>query len=458
MLAPTRAALVLALTLPLTAQSSWRSIEPAATPGPRYEHSLVFDAARGVTVLFGGQFSAGVMNSDTWTWDGADWTLAATAGPPPRTGQSMVYDPVRERVVMFGGVRSGLLFDDVWEWDGTSWLERPTAVRPVARYRHTLVWSSAEGGVLLFGGTNLLSTVISDTWLWDGTAWRSLGRPSPEVADAPIVEHQGLGLLVMHGVSPFGELTHVFNGARWWALDRDSPQGRIGGPKHVYDSRRDRIVSFGGWNLPATGPTTTWQWRGVWTDMGAVGGPTSRCRHDMAYDSQRDRVVLYGGSLACGINVLDDTWELEPETPPPPHTQADASGFGIEIACAGVGYKPLLSTNGRLPWLGSTLTVEASPIGAFAPTATALLIGLSEQSWAGLSLPWSLGLLGRPDCTLYVSVEAVLPGMARGSSQWPLTLPDEASLAGAELFLQVMGIDRGLLHSSTALKLDLGRR
>ncbi len=82
------------------------------------EPALAYDAARNITVLFGGQ---GV--DDTWGWDGAWRVVAAQAeGPPPRRSHAMAYDPVREVVVVFGGrANDDTFLQDTWEWDGDEW-------------------------------------------------------------------------------------------------------------------------------------------------------------------------------------------------------------------------------------------------------------------------------------------------------------------------------------------------
>jgi hypothetical protein len=78
----------------------------------------------------------------------------------------------------------------------------------------------------------------------------------------------------------------------------------------VYDSRRGRIVLFGG---VAAGTTLndTWEWDGnTWTRV-ATTGPAPRALHGMAYDLVRGRTVLFGGQsvLAPDAPSLDDTWE-----------------------------------------------------------------------------------------------------------------------------------------------------
>ena len=115
------------------------------------------------------------------------------------------------------------------------------------------------------------------------------------------------------------------------------------GHRMVYDSRRDRLVVFGGSVLTERdlGPG---QWQGQLQDasryfevalgdntMGepaASTAPSARWGHDMVFDERRGVVVLYGGfnSLTAysTLNGLAaETWELVPVTPqfvqqPPP--------------------------------------------------------------------------------------------------------------------------------------------
>ena len=101
------------------------------TPSARSHHRLAYDAARGVTVLFGG----GRRTNETWTWDGVQWKQhLAASGPPGRDTHAMAYDVARGRVVLYGGggdrgkgVAPYWYLDDVWEWDGTRWTRAPSA-------------------------------------------------------------------------------------------------------------------------------------------------------------------------------------------------------------------------------------------------------------------------------------------------------------------------------------------
>src|SRR5207249_2812034 len=75
-------------------------------PSPRVGHAMAYDAARGVTILFGGYyFHEGVYQYDahTWEWNGTAWTQRTVTGPSPRDAHAMVYDAVRGVTILFGG-------------------------------------------------------------------------------------------------------------------------------------------------------------------------------------------------------------------------------------------------------------------------------------------------------------------------------------------------------------------
>jgi catechol 2,3-dioxygenase-like lactoylglutathione lyase family enzyme len=100
--------------------SRWRQ---AAANGPRgrYAHGMVLDERNDVVLLYGG--AAAFKNaplSDMWKWDGKRWTEIALSGPTPgyRYQPVMVYDKARGRTVLYGGSGSP---SDTWEWDGDRW-------------------------------------------------------------------------------------------------------------------------------------------------------------------------------------------------------------------------------------------------------------------------------------------------------------------------------------------------
>jgi hypothetical protein len=74
---------------------------------------------------FGGEDEKGRSYSDTWAWDGKNWTRLATKGPAARIQFAMGYDSARDRIVLFGGVSARPEYlHDVWEFDGIRWTQK----------------------------------------------------------------------------------------------------------------------------------------------------------------------------------------------------------------------------------------------------------------------------------------------------------------------------------------------
>jgi hypothetical protein len=88
----------------------------------------------------------------------------------------MAYDAARNQVVLHGGVGNGAP-SDTWTWDGTDWTQRAPAHHPLKRYFLGMTYDAARGQVVLFGGDNGNAQFpAGDTWTWDGTDWSVPGR------------------------------------------------------------------------------------------------------------------------------------------------------------------------------------------------------------------------------------------------------------------------------------------
>jgi hypothetical protein len=138
---------------------------------------MAYDAARGVTILFGGKNWTFNALGDTWEWDGTTWTqLFPGHSPAPRAIHDMAYDPVRQRVVMFGGhLSTGGWLAETWEWDGADWLQHFPDTSPPHRYDLRLEYDPIRDRVVMFGGRDQ----PGDTWEWDGNEW-ALTNPEAE--------------------------------------------------------------------------------------------------------------------------------------------------------------------------------------------------------------------------------------------------------------------------------------
>lgn len=122
---------------------------------------------------------------------------------------------------------------------------------------------------VVFGGDNGTATGLSDTWEWNGFGWAQRFTP----------------------VGPPARRGHGM----------------------VYDTRRSRVVLFGGFSptAPASWLADTWEWDGAsWSQRSLSAQPPARGYFGMAYDSWRGQTVVFGGVTAANQH-LDDTWAFD---------------------------------------------------------------------------------------------------------------------------------------------------
>lgn len=156
-------------------------------------------------------------------------------------------------------------------------------------------------------------------------------NPSPRMYPRMAFDEQsGVGVLFggRGSVDPADGLTHATDETWLWIRTQWVQQFPVTRPparsEHVmvYDSRRDRIILFGG-RQEATVVRQkagyfgdTWAWKdGEWTDLAPGDAPSPRVSPGMAYDSDRDRVILFGGLNASDdgktVQPRQDTWEFD---------------------------------------------------------------------------------------------------------------------------------------------------
>jgi hypothetical protein len=95
----------------------------------RLRSVLVDRVPTSVTVLFGGIGDCGSFCGDTWTWDGRRWSKHVS-GPPERDFASMAYDAARGVTVLFGGSCDDSACGDTWTWDGRQWSQQQVSGPP----------------------------------------------------------------------------------------------------------------------------------------------------------------------------------------------------------------------------------------------------------------------------------------------------------------------------------------
>jgi hypothetical protein len=102
-----------------------------------------------------------------------------------------------------------------------------------------------------------------------------------------------------------------------------TPPDARAGAAMVYDSKRKKVVLFGGRSGAGIDYDDTWEWdpgTGAWTPIAIAGSnPSARCQLGMVYRESTGTILLFGGGNANGhtdgttvSKSLGDTWELDP--------------------------------------------------------------------------------------------------------------------------------------------------
>jgi hypothetical protein len=307
--------------------------------------SMVYDTARGKLVHVGGSnYSAlnqhamvhSVMERTDLVWQELQGSDPEMDGNPPTGLMSAVaYDPLRREVVLFGGALwgggedHGTESDQTWLWDGESWaLASPIAPEgegnPPSLIGAAMAYSAVNGGLLMFGGERE-SEVKDELWLWDGSSWNEMVPLDPEGDGDPVprklhglVHDSRRGRVVLFGGETDDEYladTWEWTGSSWLRMipedpeaDGNPPPGN--GTAMAYDVDRGRTVVAAGTKDWAAGEV--WEWDGtswefmVTEDPEGDGDPLLRESASMAWDSSRKTSVLCGG-MVDGPDVSDES-------------------------------------------------------------------------------------------------------------------------------------------------------
>jgi cysteine-rich repeat protein len=365
----------------------WSKVPAQANPPvSRFAHALAYDSDRQRVVLFGGNNRSGTDTNDMWTFDGQVWTEVTQVGsrPPARNSHAMAYDPLRQRVVVAGGNSisnpspgtmwefdpaaatwtnrsadiglpaggnvNGIVFDtarqrlvlvtsggETWERIADSW-QRVTGAQPPARGLSALAFDSKRGKSVLFGGS--VGDSIGDTWEYDGI-WREVKAFEKvnsvnltSVAAAYDRTSARVIVTAINAMAGCSSATLAFDGLVWQRLTTLGMAPELQSATMVFDSIRNRMLLFGGFDCRGNFSNKTWALAGnSWSQLAPTTNPPARAAASMTYDPVRDRVILFGGSDG-GVRGLNDTWEFDgndwskiPIAEPPPARQGASLAY-----------------------------------------------------------------------------------------------------------------------------------
>lgn len=164
---------------------SWQRVNYRQPLPARAYEGISYDPMRDEVVVFGGEGLGDAETvAETWVFDGLDWLQVGTDHrPAAREDARMVYDRARQVTLLYGGetvnpldhIDDDTILDDLWQWDGLSWVEQKSAVMPPPRIWAAFGYDAAREQAVLVGGYGRLDDgsvgLRSDTWTWDGVAW-----------------------------------------------------------------------------------------------------------------------------------------------------------------------------------------------------------------------------------------------------------------------------------------------
>src|SRR5205807_764370 len=211
-----------------------------ASGGPKTVTLTVTDASNNGFVGLG----------DTWEFNAGQWTqLSLSASPSPRGEASMVYDTADGYVLLFGG-------GETWEFHGGQWTQLSPSTSPSVVVGFSMAYDAADGYVLLFGGISNSPGYQGETWEFHAGTWTQL---SP--SNSPP--------------------------ARWLA-------------SMAYDAADSYALLFGGTTY-ASFFSDTWEFHaGDWNQLSMSTSPPARFASFMAYDAADGYVLLFGGFAPAG--------------------------------------------------------------------------------------------------------------------------------------------------------------
>ena len=162
---------------------NWTQLLPANAPSARRWSAMVFDYILGKNVLFGGSAGGTVFHNDTWAWDGSNWAqLNPANNPGARARGWFAYDLSRQRAMYFGGKNSSssLALSDTWFWDGLDWTQVQTTVQPgwnagAGLIAYGLTFDPLRDRYVLFGGTRTTASTSNQLFEFDGSDWIDRG-------------------------------------------------------------------------------------------------------------------------------------------------------------------------------------------------------------------------------------------------------------------------------------------
>src|SRR3989441_2220056 len=424
---------------------SWTNITTATGPVSQFGSPIVFDAGQGAGyVLF---FSTDGLS---WKFSAGVWTSIITPSPSLRASPSMVYDAADGYVILFGGTSQSypnptfIFFHDTWKFQAGVWTNITVSGGPTPRAAVSMAYDAADGYVVLFVGFAPISTsgagqafgLLHDTWKFSAGTWTNITvTPSPPARDSGAATYDAADnyLLLFGGVGgATGGLkdTWKFSSGVWTNITSSSGPSARSAPSVAYDTADGYVVLFGGQTGSSSFAGDTWKFQaGSWTNVTMSSGPSPRFLTSMAYDATDGYVVLFGGEAGIS-SLLGDTWKYQAGS----WTNVTASGGPSPREGTSMAYDTadgyVILFGGANPVLGySGDTWTWGPVAGTKTTSTSLLcflttIDIGQTSECQVYVYDSSGTgTSTPTGTILLSQTGISTGASFAGNPCTLTAP-----------------------------------
>lgn len=290
---------------------AWHEVATGEGPDGRVYHDLAYSSVHGGAVLIGGvtSFEFSSAKNDVWRWDDEGWTQLEPGGDelPIVAGHSIAFDSARQVMVLYGGFGLDEL-SHVWELADAGWKDRGDfAVSPGSVDMFSMAYDAAHQKTLVFGGSvpagwsdDPFNPRSDAAYLWNGKGWNSIepDRPSPRSGMASAYD-QKRGRIVLFGGTPASD-GGQFSDETWEYADGHfelreplrRPPARESA-KLAYDAARDRTLLFGGFGNSDGDDTWTY------AHFGNTCGDEADCDGEACVDGVCCQDKLCGTCEAC---------------------------------------------------------------------------------------------------------------------------------------------------------------
>lgn len=189
---------------------------------------------------------------------------------------------------------------------------------PPRRAHHELVYDESSKTILMTGGSTPLNggssfDMFNDLWRFDGKIWKASGSAGDKRSGMKMAYDTKRNKVFSFGGwingNSLAELRVLENGN--WKVLSNLPEMTAAESGFVYDEARDRLITFGGSAARGGLNNITWEWDGSSWKKFEGAGPEGRQGFAMIYDTKRKKTVLYGGGGASFGNAFSDTWEFD---------------------------------------------------------------------------------------------------------------------------------------------------